>query len=89
MIEEGKTVPGQDVERGGVLIIGRTNLPATVAADASALYARNVLEVVLLVASKGEVRLDLEDPIVAAMLLTHGGEVKNAAVAALLEGGAE
>ncbi len=83
------TVPGQDVERGGVLIIGRTNLPATVAADASALYARNVLEVVLLVASKGEVRLDLEDPIVAAMLLTHGGEVKNAAVAALLEGGAE
>lgn len=81
------TVPGQDIERGGVLIIGRTNLPATVAADASALYARNVLEVVLLVASKGEVRLDLEDPIVAAMLLTHGGEVKNASIAALLEGG--
>jgi NAD(P) transhydrogenase subunit alpha len=60
-----------------VVIVGETNLPALVAADASALYARNVLEFLKLVLPKeGGIRIDLEDDIVAACLVTRDGEVK-------------
>lgn len=69
------SVAGRDVEHGGVLILGRTNVPATLPGDASMLYARNVLEVVLHVAKGGALRIDPGDEIAGAMLLTHGGEV--------------
>lgn len=72
------------VVKHGVTIIGETNLPALVAADSSALYARNVLDFLKLIVpppAKGEsapetARIDLEDDIVAACLMTQGGEVK-------------
>ncbi|MBB3181084.1 NAD(P) transhydrogenase subunit alpha [Variovorax sp. Sphag1AA] len=65
------------VIKHGVTIIGETNLPALVAADASSLYARNVLDFLKLVLPKeGGLKIDLEDDIVAACLMTFGGEVK-------------
>lgn len=70
------TQAGKTVNRHGVLIIGETNLPALVAADASALYARNVLEFLKLILPKeGGLQIDLEDDIVKACLVTHQGEV--------------
>ena len=67
----------QTVVKHGVTIIGETNLPALVAADASALYARNVLDFLKLLISKdGKLQVNLEDDIVAACLMTQGGEVK-------------
>ena len=61
----------------GVTIVGDTNLPALVAADASALYARNVLDFLKLIINKdGALHVDMEDDIVAACLMTQGGEVK-------------
>jgi NAD(P) transhydrogenase subunit alpha len=70
------TEPGRTVARHGVVIVGETNLPALVAADASALYARNVLDFLKLILPKdGELKIDLEDDIVAACLVTHNGEV--------------
>jgi len=63
--------------RHGVTIVGETNLPALVAADASALYARNVLDFLKLILPKdGGLKVDMEDDIVAACLMTQGGEVK-------------
>jgi NAD(P) transhydrogenase subunit alpha len=82
------TVPGETVVREGVTLIGHTNLPATVPHDASVVYARNVLEVVLLVTQKGEKKLNLEDEIVRSMLLTHGGEVRHGPTAELIRGAA-
>ncbi|TFY98073.1 Re/Si-specific NAD(P)(+) transhydrogenase subunit alpha [Ramlibacter rhizophilus] len=71
------TVPGQTVARHGVTLVGETNLPALVAADASALYARNVLDFLKLVLTKeGAFKVDLEDDIVAACLVAHNGEVR-------------
>ena len=65
------------VVKHGVTIIGDTNLPALVAADASALYARNVLDFLKLIISKeGALTVDMNDDIVAACLMTQGGEVK-------------
>jgi NAD(P) transhydrogenase subunit alpha len=72
------TVADQTVTVHGVHIVGETNLPALVAADASALYARNVLDFLKLVLPKDAqaLTIDMEDDIVAACLMTQGGEVK-------------
>ena len=65
------------VVRHGVTIVGETNLPALVAADASALYARNVLDFLKLVLTKeGTFHVPMDDDIVAACLMTQAGEVK-------------
>lgn len=71
------TEPGRTVTRHGVTLVGETNLPALVAADASALYARNVLDFLKLVLpAEGGLKIDLEDDIVAACLVTHNGELR-------------
>jgi H+-translocating NAD(P) transhydrogenase subunit alpha len=65
------------VVKHGVTIVGETNLPALVAADASALYARNVLDFLKLVLTKeGTFEVPMDDDIVAACLMTQAGEVK-------------
>ena len=76
------TVADQTVVKHGVVIVGETNLAALVAADASSLYARNVLDFLKLVlppAAKGEpaaeFRIDPEDDIVVATLVAQGGAV--------------
>lgn len=64
------------VVKHGVTIVGETNLPALVAADASALYARNVLDFLKLIVTKeGALKIDLEDDIVAACRVAHDGQV--------------
>jgi NAD(P) transhydrogenase subunit alpha len=70
------TQPDQVITAHGVTIIGHTNLPALVAADASALYARNVLDFLKLIVTKeGTLHVNLEDDIVAACRVTHNGQV--------------
>jgi NAD(P) transhydrogenase subunit alpha len=65
------------VVKHGVTIVGETNLAALVAADASALYARNVLDFLKLILPKeGGIAIDPEDDIVLACLMTRDGEVK-------------
>ena len=67
------------VVKYGVTLVGETNLPALVAADSSALYARNVLDFLKLIITKeGALHVDMEDDIVAACLMARGGEVKKA-----------
>jgi NAD(P) transhydrogenase subunit alpha len=71
------TEAGKTVVKHGVTIVGETNLPALVAADSSALYARNVLDFLKLVLTKeGTFAMPADDDIVAACLMTHGNEVK-------------
>lgn len=59
----------------GVSIVGYTNLPGRIAADASALYARNLTAFVGLMLKEGVVTLDLDDEILKAAVVTHGGAV--------------
>ncbi len=67
------------VQKHGVTLIGHSNLPAMVAADSSALYARNVLDFLKLVFDKeAKFKIDLEDDIVKACLMTHDGQVLRA-----------
>ena len=70
------TEPGRTVLKHGVTLVGETNLPALVAADASALYARNVLDFLKLVLPKeGGLQVPMDDDIVAAVLVCREGQV--------------
>lgn len=59
----------------GVQIVGWSNLPGRIAADASALYARNLFAFVGLLVKDGALAVDLEDEILKASVVTHGGAV--------------
>ncbi|MFZ4550356.1 MAG: Re/Si-specific NAD(P)(+) transhydrogenase subunit alpha [Aquabacterium sp.] len=73
------TEPGQTVIKHGVTLVGETNLPALVAADASSLYARNVIDFLKLVINKeGQFHIDLEDDIVKACLMCRDGQLLRA-----------
>jgi len=79
-VEQGGNCPlselGKTVTRHGVHIIGGADLATLVAADASALYARNVLDFLKLIVDKdGALAINREDEIVAATLLCAGGEI--------------
>ncbi len=81
------SVAGQVVAVGGVRIVGLVNLPGMLAADASALYARNLLNFfnLLVDAKTGELTLDRSDEIIAGSLVcidganVHGAATKEAA----------
>jgi H+-translocating NAD(P) transhydrogenase subunit alpha len=70
------TEAGRTVLKHGVTLIGETNLPALVAADASALYARNVIDFLKLLTNKeATLQIPIDDDIVAACLMTRDGKV--------------
>jgi NAD(P) transhydrogenase subunit alpha len=70
------TEAGKTVVKHGVTLVGETNLPALVAADASALYARNLLDFLKLVLTKeGTFHVPMDDDIVVACLVSQGGQV--------------
>lgn len=71
----------------GVTVLAPANLAAAVPHDASALYARNVLALLLeVVGPEGTLAIDFGNEIVDGATLTHGGEVRHAATAELLQG---
>jgi NAD(P) transhydrogenase subunit alpha len=80
-VEQGGNCPLSELDKTvvkhGVTLIGIANLPALVAADASALYARNLLNFLglLLDAKTGEFTINREDEIIAGTLLCLNGEV--------------
>ena len=79
-IENGGNVEGAKLNEvvttaNGVTIVGHGNLPGRIAADASALYARNLFAFLGLLLKDGAVALDLEDEILKAAVVTHGGEI--------------
>jgi NAD(P) transhydrogenase subunit alpha len=69
--------PGQVVDVGGVKIVGQLNLPSRIAADASALYARNLLNFITPLVDKEtkSLKINWEDEIVKAATLTRDGAV--------------
>ena len=65
------TKPGEETEESGVTIVGLTNLPSTMPAHASQLYARNVMALLQHLAPEGELKLDWEDEITAGPCVTR------------------
>ena len=84
-IEQGGNVEGARlgevaVTANGVKILGIPNLPGRIAADASALYARNLLAFAGLLIKDSALDPDLEDEILKAALVVHGGQITNPAL---------
>jgi len=85
-IEAGGNVEGSRPDEivttaNGVKIIGHVNMPSRIAADASQLYARNLLSfLTLLIDKEGRLAIDENDEIVKATLLTRDGAVVNPAL---------
>jgi NAD(P) transhydrogenase subunit alpha len=71
------SVPGEQVVRHGVTIIGARNVPATLAADASALFARNLYNFLSAFWDKETGKPVLDEEIGNAIRLTQGGKVVN------------
>jgi NAD(P) transhydrogenase subunit alpha len=64
------------VDVGGVSLIGYSNLAALVPHDASALYARNVLDFMKLISgADGQLAIQHDDEIIAACLMCKDGQV--------------
>jgi NAD(P) transhydrogenase subunit alpha len=77
------SVPDQATLTGnGVTVIGAGNLPSTMAAAASSMYARNISSLLLYLTKDGEMTLDLGDELVAGVVVTHGGAIVHPALAA-------
>jgi H+-translocating NAD(P) transhydrogenase subunit alpha len=78
-VEQGGNVEGakagEVVSAGPAKIVGIANMPGRVATDASALYARNLNAFAGLLVKDGALAPDLEDEILKAALVTHGGAV--------------
>ncbi len=79
-IDNGGNVEGARIGEivttaNGVQIVGWANLPGRIAADASALYARNLSAFVGLMVKDGALAVDLEDEILKASVVTNGGAV--------------
>ena len=79
-VEQGGNCPlselNKTVTKYGVNIVGIPNLAALVPADASALYARNLLDFMKLITDKdGNLAINLDDEIVAATRMCSGGEI--------------
>jgi NAD(P) transhydrogenase subunit alpha len=71
------TKAGEDVDVGGVTIIGTRNVPSTMPLHASQLYARNVANLLLHLVKDGAINLDFADEITKGACVTHGGDVVN------------
>ncbi|PYE86294.1 Re/Si-specific NAD(P)(+) transhydrogenase subunit alpha [Phyllobacterium leguminum] len=86
-VERGGNVegaqPGKVVEIGGVKIVGHLNVPGRIAATASQLYARNLFAFIETLTDKDSkaLKINLDDELVKATLLTHDGSVVHPAFA--------
>jgi H+-translocating NAD(P) transhydrogenase subunit alpha len=85
-VETGGNVEGSRVgdivtTSNGVKIIGHANMASRIPVDASQLYARNLLNFLMLLVEKdGKLKIDTDDEIIKATLLTADGAVVNPAV---------
>jgi proton-translocating NAD(P)+ transhydrogenase subunit alpha len=80
-VEQGGNVEGSEFGKtvttpGGVTIIGHANVPARIAVDASALYAKNLFAFLgLLIDKEKQLKIDTADEIIKATLLTRDGVI--------------
>lgn len=68
---------GEIVKKYGVTVVGHKNVPSRLSANASALYAKNLLNLLQLVIDQEQkqVSINLEDEIIKGIAITHGGKI--------------
>jgi H+-translocating NAD(P) transhydrogenase subunit alpha len=78
---EGSQAAETVVTENGVTIVGAGNLPSTMSAAASAMYARNVSALLLYLVKDGSLVIDLDDDLQRGVVITHEGRVVHPALA--------
>lgn len=68
---------GEEVEINGVTIIGEPNLPSLLATNASDLYGKNVVALILHLVNEEAISFDTTEEIIGGSLITHKGEIVN------------
>jgi NAD(P) transhydrogenase subunit alpha len=63
------------IEKYGVKIIGTSNLPSTLATNASELYAKNLFNFLSFLTDEGQFIFDLEEEITQGTLIVKEGEI--------------
>ena len=87
-VEQGGNCPlsevGKVVKKHGVTLVGHTNVPSRIAVDATALYARNLVNYLTPMIDKTTkaLKVDLADEVVKGSLLTHEGKIVHPSFAA-------
>jgi len=75
------SVPGETiVADNGITIVGAENLASTMATAASMMYARNVSALLTYMSPDGQLKVDLDDDLVAGVVITHDGQVVHPAL---------
>ena len=78
-VEQGGNCPlsksGEIVDVNGVRVVGAANLAAELPTDASSLYARNLFNFLTPLIDKGTLKIDWEDEIIKATILTRDGRI--------------
>ena len=75
------SVPGETiVADNGITIVGAENLASTMATAASMMYARNVSALLTYMSPDGQLKVDLDDELVAGVVITHDGQVVHPAL---------
>jgi len=80
------TRAGEVLEHQGVRIAGPVNLPATLAYNASEMYARNLYNFLRPALKQGALAIDWNDEVFAQSCLTHGGAIRHEPTRKALEG---
>jgi NAD(P) transhydrogenase subunit alpha len=78
------TKVGEVVEHHGVRIVGMSNPPAEMGASASFMYANNVLKLLALFGSKGQLAPDWNDEVVIGVTVARDGQINHAPTAEAL-----
>jgi NAD(P) transhydrogenase subunit alpha len=76
--------PGKDIQKYGVTIMGPINLPSSVPIHASQLYAKNLQALLQCMVKDKALHLDFNDEVIAGACVTHGGQITNERIQALL-----
>ncbi len=78
-VESGGNVEGsalgETVDIHGVKVIGPQNLPGFFAHDATAMYSRNLYELLAHFCKEKSFFLSLDDPILSSSVVTHAGDI--------------
>ncbi|NNM27105.1 MAG: NAD(P) transhydrogenase subunit alpha [Phycisphaerales bacterium] len=72
------TKPDEVVNENGVMILGPTNMPASIPQDASRMFAKNVANLLGLIIKEGVLTLDRADEVITGTMLTEHGDIVHA-----------
>jgi NAD(P) transhydrogenase subunit alpha len=83
------SVAGQELDLGGVRLVGMADAASSMPADASRLYAKNVTNLLGLMVKDGNLSVDLTDEVLDGSCVVHDGVIRHGPTRDLVEGASQ